>query len=438
MKRMSLALGVALALAVATLAGIWAAGSHSASAQGFNDGLKCYRAKVLGSANPNNRLIYVQDQYEAKNLIVKKPTEFCALADKEGVQVGGAAGGLEGYHLVCYATKDAPRQPKFQRQEVLTEDQFGVELLQLTKPYSLCEQATKQTNGASAGFDQHPFEDFSFRCYKVRRLENGRFEKIQLELIDQFSVPEGKQTRLLRPDLFCSRVEEKKRKAKNDDIENARELVPNEEVHVSTISTTSDRSDPDLSCVGAYGHTVWYTYTPSGDEYIGLDSSFSTYDTVMGLFRGTPGEPDFEEFACDDDSGLNGAARIETKIAGGETYHIVVGAYGGTAAGKLKLLLLTDEFECIGVCGGGTTAATTVVDQDAEGGDAGASVFNMTCYTISQRAPDDAQIHTFDQLNEHTIELGRGTMYCVRAEKCAVIKEPGGGIISIGTTKCQR
>ncbi len=436
-KRIGFLAVVAVGLAAAAIIGLWSSGSGTASAGDFdNGGLKCYRVRVLGSANPGNRLIYVEDQFEAKNIVVRKPTEFCALALKGGVPPGATAG-ADPHDLVCYAIKQAPGQEKFQRTEILTEDQFFLHFLQITKPYSLCEQATQEGSGI-AGFPGEPFEQFTFKCYKVRQFEQGRqlFEggrpgKIEIDVFDKFSDPETKRTRLLRPALFCSPIEEKKAKAKTDDIDNARELTPGEEVHVSTISASSSREDPDVSCVDNYGHSVWYTYTPGSDVSATFDTEGSTYDTVLAIFdeyeNGSIGAG--SELGCNDDKDYpnSGHSRVDVKLFAGETYYIMVGAYGADRAGKLKLHLQTTPFSCIGICGAGESAATaaddTVVSDSSVGSSAGDGLNDLMCYSIAQRAPDAETVITFDQLNSHELQIGRGTMYCLQAEKCLFLNK---------------
>lgn len=433
MTRIAAMLTIAVGLAVATLAGLWMSGGGTASAGDFEDGLKCYRAKAVASESSLSRLIYVQDQFEAKDLIVKKPTEFCTLAGKQGGPVGSSASAPESTPLTCYAIKQAPGQPRFEPVEVVAADQFNEEYFQLTKPYSLCESATKVTDTSTGGFNEFSFEDFTFKCYKIRSLENERFRKIGIELFDQFTAPEGKQARLIRPGLFCSPVEEKKRKAKNDEIWNADFLEPGVEEHVSTISADRDREDPPLSCLNhGYGHSVWYTYMPDNDVTAVIDTEGSTYDTVLGIFQSDMGDsPIGDELACNDDINypVSGHSEVTVKLSSNIKYYIVVGAFGGDPAGKLKLHMEVDVFTCNDfVCGSGATAATSAASQDSEGESAGRPPNDLMCYTISQRAPEDAFVLAYDQLNSHELQLGRGVFYCTYAEKCYILsKKPFAG-----------
>jgi hypothetical protein len=436
MKRVSLVLALTLGLAVATLAGLWS--SHSASARVF-DGLKCYGVRNVVQKGVPNREIYISDQFEAKNLIVKKPINFCTLADKG--PAGATAGGFINQDLVCYAIKDAPNQPRFVQEQVLTEDQFDDNVLQLVKPYSLCEPATKQLQsvGTSAG---PGVGEFSYKCYRVRRRENGDpFHKISVRLFDQFEGG-GKDVRLGRPAVFCTHVEEKKDRAKTDHIENAGTLSPSpsDEVHVSTISATRDRSDPPMDCpdiVDSYGHSVWYTYTAAEDtKRIGLDTDGSTYDTVLGIYTGSPG--DLEQVDCDDDSGDGLNSYVSVKVTPYQKYYIVVGAFEGTDAGKLKLHIeITGE--CLSCAGSGAAAATSAISEES-GGAAGVPPLdhaeNLVCYSLSQRAPG-VELLTGDQLYGNIFDLGRGVMYCTPANKCLFLsKNPAGAVVGPQFQKC--
>lgn len=424
MKRLTLVFAVALGLAVAALVGLWS--SNSASAR-IDQGLKCYRVQNVETLETGHGpLVYIRDQFEEENLIIKKPISFCGLANKSGTGTGTTAGEPPSpQNLVCYAIKDAPGQLRFQPVRVRTQDQFDENDLQVTKPYGLCTPAEKAPaeQGASSGFtDGEPLNDYEFKCYTVRRLENGeRFRKFSQTLFDQFDEG-GKDVRLGRPSVFCTQVFSKKPKAKNDHIDHALSLDPPQDVHVSTIGAGRDRSDPEISCVQPsginYGHTVWYTYTPGITQRIQVDTEQSTYDTVVAIFRGDPANGD--EVACDDDSGSGESSLIFTKFQGGEKYFIMVAAYAGTPGGKLKFHMLVTG-GCAS-CGAGSTAATTVLDQDAEG-DTGGDLLslNLVCYSLSQRAPEDIRLRTSDQFTLSEFDVGRGIMYCTPASKCILV-----------------
>jgi hypothetical protein len=413
-KRVSLVFAVALGLAAATFAGLWS--SHGASAQ-LQEQLKCYRVRDVVSSDIGTRLIYISDQFEEKNLVIKKPIDFCSLAEKSGAG-GNTAGINEPSDLVCYSFSNAPRQARFQPQEILTFDQFSEsdgQVLVVTKPYSLCEPAQKGTGGSSAGFDHGLFDAFEFKCYRVRRAEHGRFEKISVRVFDQFDQG-GKDVRLGAPIVFCTQVVEKKNKAKNDRIEHAVFLDPPTEYHASTIGSGRDRSDPPMSCASSYGHSVFFSYTPGSTDTHTFETSFSTYDTVMAIYEA--GDP-LNEIACDDDGGpTSGSSLIETELQSGTKYVIVVGAYGGSPGGKLKLNVDLPIL-CGAVNAQGCTTGSTAAEAGAAGTGEAAAPFtrNFLCYSLSQRTPANPVVSTGDQLSNSVLELGRGNMFCTPVVK---------------------
>lgn len=426
MKNLTLLVAVTLGLAAVVVVGLWT--SNGASAGDFDDGLKCYRVKDFQSKRPNNQLVYISDQFEEKNLIIKEPIAFCALAAKGGASPGATAGG-EILDLVCYAIKDARGQNRFKPVEIETVDQFDQHNLIVNKPFALCEQALKYRFGTQGVTGGSILNDFSFKCYKVRRIENAgnRWEKFELDIFDQFYL-DAKEVRLGRPSVFCTQVVEKKPKAKNDHLETARTLEgPEDEHHASTISAGRDRNDPPTDCADFYSHSVWYRYYASTNgEKIALNTEGSTYDTVVAVYKDVSGNAtQLEEVACNDDKNFpsSGHSHVEVKLDGDYDYYIVVGAYGNDKAGKLKLSLLS-----LGACSSCFGGGGAVAGKDAPVEVAGETPLNLDCYSISQRAPEDAFILTQDQFNAHFIEIGRGIMYCTPVgEKCIVREEPRTG-----------
>jgi hypothetical protein len=63
----------------------------------------------------------------------------------------------------------------------------------------------------------------------------------------------------------------------------------------------------------------------------------------------------------------------------------------------------------------------------ADQGEVAGADWNLVCYTISQRAPEDVLVQTSDQLNAHQFQLGRGIMYCTPAAKCKIVIKPSAG-----------
>jgi hypothetical protein len=124
-----------------------ATGTGGAPVLGANtvDHFKCYRAKVpvapVGSPpfpTFTRRQVTVQDQFGTRVIDVRRPTRVCNPADKNGEDP--TAPTHDG-HLVCYQAKLARtevRQPEFVKTAVSTRNQFGNEVLSLTKLEDLC------------------------------------------------------------------------------------------------------------------------------------------------------------------------------------------------------------------------------------------------------------------------------------------------------------
>jgi hypothetical protein len=349
LKTLPVVLAIAVSLGVAAIAGLWGAGSASAGPP-LEDGLKCYRTLHVESKGPTSNPIYISDQFEEKNLIVKDPIALCTLAAKPGFINGSQAGDPPAIDdLLCYAIKDARGQNRFKPVEIETEDQFDDHNLIVNKPFALCEPSNKSvTTPPSGAGNGQILDDYAFKCYKVRRIENSsnRWEKRELDIVDQFYT-DAKEVRLGRPTVFCTQVVEKKNKAKNNHIERARILNgPEDEHHASTIGTDNDRDDPPTDCAPSYGHSVWYSYTPNqNDQKVRIDTIGSTYDTVVAVYISLGG--DLQEVACNDDYDYpnSGDSIVEVKLDIGFKYYIMVGSYGGDAGGKLKL-----NFNVLGTC----------------------------------------------------------------------------------------
>ncbi len=81
------------------------------------------------------------------------------------------------------------------------------------------------------------------------------------------------------------------------------------------------------------GRDAWFRLTLGGARTVVLDTSGSTYDTVLYVRRSTC---DGIEVGCDDDSGTSTASRLSLDLAAG-TYYVVVDAYTSTSAGSYLL-----------------------------------------------------------------------------------------------------
>ncbi|MFZ5857771.1 MAG: hypothetical protein ACOYZ6_13140 [Chloroflexota bacterium] len=75
--------------------------------------------------------------------------------------------------------------------------------------------------------------------------------------------------------------------------------------------------------------TVWYTYTPTANVLIHMDTIGSNYDTYMALWTGSRGS--LTEVACNDDASPSDfASAIDITLVAGTTYYIEVAQFNGT------------------------------------------------------------------------------------------------------------
>jgi putative hemolysin len=104
---------------------------------------------------------------------------------------------------------------------------------------------------------------------------------------------------------------------------------------VSEMATASD--DPSFSCEtfsGQGSYTVWYTYTPSGDGILSVDTFDSDYDTVLAVWTGTRG--DLQMVACNDDADGSHQSLVEPEVSNGTEYYIEVLGYDSGQYGTLQ------------------------------------------------------------------------------------------------------
>lgn len=98
---------------------------------------------------------------------------------------------------------------------------------------------------------------------------------------------------------------------------------------------TVEGTDPAMPCGGARNNTVWYRYTPTANQRIRLDTSTSGYDSIIGVYTGSPGS--FTEVACDDNGASGGIATID--MTANTAYHIMIAKFGTAVSFPRRLHL---------------------------------------------------------------------------------------------------
>jgi len=131
--------------------------------------------------------VTLDDQFSTTNTTVLKPRHFCNPVEKNGEGISDPTA-----HMMCYKIKE----PKFQRQEVVVENQFGQQTLTVLRPYSLCVPAEKDGVPSELSIDH-------MKCYRVAQ-GPPKFPQLQVDLDDQF---ETKVTTVRKPRMLCTPVE---------------------------------------------------------------------------------------------------------------------------------------------------------------------------------------------------------------------------------------
>lgn len=96
-----------------------------------------------------------------------------------------------------------------------------------------------------------------------------------------------------------------------------------------TSEATTAADDPDCNGNGA---TVWYSFTPAENMYIGADTFGSDYDTTLSVYTGSRGA--LSQIACNDDyEGLQSKVRFDAIT--GQTYYLMIASFAGGPGGNL-------------------------------------------------------------------------------------------------------
>jgi len=192
-------------------------------------------------------------------------------------------------------------------------------------------------------------------CYSLRQ---PSFRAFNIPVIDQFMDQQfvDPLITIKKADRLCVPSEKKFPFAENDDFSNPwpvqfakvcrdKKAVCPFEAHEVTMNATSARNDPDIvHCESVaddgvdYGHSVWFTYTPSDsfEQNVWIHTGGSSYDTVLAVYQGDKGH--LTQIACSDD--IKGSiSKLDLHLQQ-KQYYIMVGAKHPSPGGKLKLTVL--------------------------------------------------------------------------------------------------
>jgi hypothetical protein len=85
------------------------------------------------------------------------------------------------------------------------------------------------------------------------------------------------------------------------------------------------RDEPSLCALSS--NTVWYRYTPTYNQVVTATTQGSNFDTVLGVFTGTPGS--FTSVVCNDDITGGQTSSVQFNATAGTTYYFAAGSFAG-------------------------------------------------------------------------------------------------------------
>ena len=159
-----------------------------------DDAQRCYKAKTVRDTPRFQKLdVTLTDEFESKATTLKRPAFLCDATSRDDRVVEDPSAGM-----TCYKIKDVKGQPKFEREEILTVNAYGVGQLTLRKPSELCVPSGR--DGAPI-----PGSD-AYKCYKGKTSRGWpiRFAQRDELLADEF---ETKLTTVKKPYLYCAPVD---------------------------------------------------------------------------------------------------------------------------------------------------------------------------------------------------------------------------------------
>jgi Pro-kumamolisin, activation domain/Divergent InlB B-repeat domain len=124
----------------------------------------------------------------------------------------------------------------------------------------------------------------------------------------------------------------------NDFFANAYSLTANPQVDTgSNVGATKEVGEPDIAG-NAGGASIWWKYKAPGDGVLTLNTTNSTFDTLLGLYTG-PDVASLTTIADNDDAypgALGGFSLLTQAVRAGQIYYIAVDGYDG-ATGTVSL-----------------------------------------------------------------------------------------------------
>jgi len=105
----------------------------------------------------------------------------------------------------------------------------------------------------------------------------------------------------------------------------------------SSVGATRETSEP-YHAGNTGGASVWWSWTAPFSGFVAISTAGSSFDTVLGVYRGTSVSA-LTWVAYNDDENYSGGiytSKVFVDVVGGQTYQIAVDGYGG-ASGSVRL-----------------------------------------------------------------------------------------------------
>jgi hypothetical protein len=123
----------------------------------------------------------------------------------------------------------------------------------------------------------------------------------------------------------------------NDEFGNA-VVIPSVPFAPPALDTTEATTAADDPFCAGNGHTVWYSFTPSLDQRVEINTFGSNYDTTMSVYTGS--QANLDQIACNDDTGSL-QSRVRFDATAGTTYFVMAGSFFDSPGGSLVLSVVT-------------------------------------------------------------------------------------------------
>jgi hypothetical protein len=105
-----------------------------------------------------------------------------------------------------------------------------------------------------------------------------------------------------------------------------------------TTNASLESSEPKPSCAPlGISKSVWYKITPNYTGSLKFSTGGSSFDTVLGLYKGSSLTSLQEDKCSNNSSSSYGGDTMSAQVQGGQTYYLQLSGTGATRSGKFSL-----------------------------------------------------------------------------------------------------